>query len=84
MTFGSLAANPYDWPYDGVIDPAHTALILIDWQIDFCGPGGYVDAMGYDLALTRAGLAADRAGAGGDARARLARSSTPARATAPT
>jgi nicotinamidase-related amidase len=56
MTFGSLAANPYDWPYDGVIDPAHTALVLIDWQVDFCGPGGYVDRMGYDLALTRAPL----------------------------
>ena len=56
MTFGSLAANPYDWPYDGVIDPAHTALVLIDWQVNFCGPGGYVDRMGYDLSLTRAPL----------------------------
>ena len=54
MTFGSLAANPYDWPYDGVIDPTRTALVLIDWQVDFCGPGGYVDRMGYDLNLTRA------------------------------
>ena len=55
-TFGTVAGDPYDWPYDGTIDPARTAIINIDWQVDFCGPGGYVDAMGYDLNLTRAGL----------------------------
>ena len=49
-------ANPYPWPYDGPIDPARTALVCIDWQVDFCGPGGYVDRMGYDLNLTRSGL----------------------------
>ena len=49
-------SQPYAWPYDGALDPRRTALILIDWQVDFCGPGGYVDRMGYELALTRAGL----------------------------
>src|SRR6185436_9209527 len=53
---GAVAAEPYIWPYDGVVDPARTALVNIDWQTDFCGPGGYVDHMGYDLDLTRAGL----------------------------
>jgi nicotinamidase-related amidase len=51
-----VAAQPYAWPYDGTLSPRRTALILIDWQVDFCGPGGYVDRMGYELALTRAGL----------------------------
>jgi nicotinamidase-related amidase len=55
-TFDAVDANPYRWPYDGEIDPGHTALLLIDWQVDFCGPGGYVDGMGYDLSLTRSGL----------------------------
>lgn len=54
--YGQVAAEPYNWPFDGVIRPEVTALVCIDWQVDFCGPGGYVDAMGYDLNLTRAGL----------------------------
>ena len=38
-----VPADPYAWPYDGDLRPGNTALILIDWQQDFCGPGGYVD-----------------------------------------
>lgn len=53
----TVASEPYPWPYTGTIDVARTALVLVDWQTDFCGPGGYVDTMGYDLALVRAGIA---------------------------
>jgi biuret amidohydrolase len=52
----SVQADPYLWPYDGNLVPERTALVLIDWQKDFCGRGGYVDAMGYDIALTRQGI----------------------------
>ena len=52
----TIVAEPYPWPFDGEFSPARAALICIDWQTDFCGPGGYVDAMGYDLNLTRAGV----------------------------
>jgi nicotinamidase-related amidase len=52
MTF--IAANPYPWPYDGDLRPSNTALIVIDMQTDFCGKGGYIDGLGYDISLTRA------------------------------
>jgi nicotinamidase-related amidase len=60
VSSGAVAADPYPWPYTGQIDLEHTALILIDWQHDFCGSGGYVDTMGYELSLTRTPVTATR------------------------
>lgn len=52
----TIPADPYVWPYDGDMNPRRTALLLIDWQTDFCGRGGYVDQMGYSLENTRRGI----------------------------
>ena len=48
-----VAANPYRWPWNGEWSPKNTALVVIDMQTDFCGKGGYIDLLGYDISLTR-------------------------------
>jgi nicotinamidase-related amidase len=49
-----VPAQPYNWPFDGDLRPQNTALIIIDMQTDFCGKGGYIDGLGYDLTNARA------------------------------
>ncbi len=56
-----VASDPYPWPFDGDLRPQNTAVVVIDMQTDFCGVGGYVDKMGYDLSLTRAPIEPIRA-----------------------
>ena len=53
----TIAAEPYAFPLNGGIDPTNTALLVIDMQIDFCAPGGYIERLGIDLEAVRAPIA---------------------------
>ncbi|KAH8694624.1 isochorismatase family protein [Ilyonectria robusta] len=50
----SIEAEPYRWPHDSSFNSGSTALIVIDMQVDFCSPGGYLDAQGISIEPMRA------------------------------
>jgi RHS repeat-associated protein len=43
-----IRANLYPWPHNGDLTPANAALIFIDMQTYFCGPGSCVDSLRND------------------------------------
>ena len=53
----TIVSEPYPWPWNGDLRPANTALIVIDMQTDFCGVGGYISLLGYDVSAARACIA---------------------------
>jgi nicotinamidase-related amidase len=48
-----IDADAYDFPHDGNLTAANTALVIIDMQVDFCGTGGLTTVSGTDLAMMR-------------------------------
>ena len=65
-----LDAYPYPFPLQGSLESGTTAVLSIDFQVDFCGSGGYMDRMGIDISLMRAALAPTASVACGGAGAR--------------
>ena len=53
MSLRSINARPFDFPFDGMLDPARVAVIAIDLQVDFLSPNGYLASKGYDCAPLR-------------------------------
>lgn len=49
-----IHARPFDYPYDGRLDPAKVGLLVIDLQIDYLSTEGYFARKGYDPAPLRA------------------------------
>ena len=49
-----IKARPFDFPYDGKLDPARTAVLAIDLQVDYLSADGYFASKGYDPAPLRA------------------------------
>jgi nicotinamidase-related amidase len=60
MTTRHVDAEPYPWPWNGHLSPSNTAVIVIDMQTDFCGVGGYINLLGYDISAARALIPAIR------------------------
>ena len=49
-----MAVLTSSWPSLRPLDIRRTALVIIDMQVDFCAPGGWVDQLGEDVSNTRA------------------------------
>ena len=48
----NIKAEPYNWPFDGDLTSANTALIVIDMQYDFCGEKGWCGVRDLDMKMT--------------------------------
>jgi nicotinamidase-related amidase len=48
-----VKATAYNFPFQGELRASETAVVVIDMQVDFCAPGGWMDATTDALALMR-------------------------------